>query len=58
MLEQVVRAIGSWGIGRELISTVVSGPMPLLNNVQADWLFDIQVMYCPRLGQIDTLCKL
>lgn len=58
MLEQVVRAIGSWGIGRELISTCESGPMPLLNNVQVAVLLDIQVMYCPKLGQVDTLCEL
>lgn len=58
MLDQIVRTIGSWGTGRLLISTLVSGPMAPFNNVQEAWLFDIQVMYCPRLGQIDTLCKL
>ena len=46
MLDWVVLAIGSWGIGRALISTRESAPMPLLNTVQAALLFDIQVMYC------------
>ena len=58
MLDRVVRTIGSWGIGRALISTWESGPMALLNSVQAAWLSDIQVMYWSRFGQVDSLYKL